>query len=74
MVVLMPHPRGATTTGPDVTHPPTIFQNLGGGAVGGGGGPAGGRGGGFLLGSGEEFWPGVMGPSSQGDQWSVLID
>ena len=22
---------GATTTGPDATHPPTIFQNLGGG-------------------------------------------
>ena len=30
---------GGTTTGPDATHPPTIFQNLGGG-------PAGGRGGG----------------------------
>ena len=27
---------GATTTGPDATHPPTIFQNLGGGVVVGG--------------------------------------
>ena len=58
-----------TTTGPDATHPPTIFQNSGGGVqlgvgggvflpgVGGGGFPAGGQGGG---------WPGVMGVSSQG--------
>ena len=30
-------PGGATTTGPDATHPPTIFQNLGGGRGGGGG-------------------------------------
>ena len=27
---------GATTTGPDATHPPTIFQNPGGGGWGGG--------------------------------------
>ena len=39
---------GATTTGPDATHPPTTFQNLGGGV------PAGGRGGGV-------FRPGVGG-------------
>ena len=47
--------RGGATTGPDATHPPTIFQNLGGGVqlgVGGGvfqpgvgGGLAGGQGG-----------------------------
>ena len=44
---------GATTTGPDATHPPTIFQNSGGGQWGGGvqpgvggGVPPGGRGGG----------------------------
>ena len=36
---------GVTTTGPDATHPPTIFQNSGGGGELGGG-PAGGRGGG----------------------------
>ena len=38
---------GATTTGPDATHPPAICQNLGGGVAGGGGGVlADGRGGG----------------------------
>ena len=68
---------GATTSGPDATHPPTIFQNLGGGAVGGGGsswgsgGGAGscrGRGGGvFLPGvGGGGSGPGVRGASSQG--------
>ena len=31
---------GATTTGPDVTHPPTMFQNSGGGGGGAGGGVA----------------------------------
>ena len=31
---------GVTTTGPDATHPPTIFQNWGGGGGGGGGGGA----------------------------------
>ena len=66
--------RGATTTGPDATRPPAIFQNSGGGAVGGGVQP--GVGGGFLLGSegggvflpgaGGGVWPGVMGVSSQG--------
>ena len=60
---------GATTTGPDATHPPAICQNSGGGGGGGGswggvqpgvggGGQAGGRGGGG--------WPGVRGESSQG--------
>ena len=58
---------GATTTGLDATHPPTIFQNLGGagGAVGGGssrgsgGVPPGGRGGsgrGSGGGSGRGSW------------------
>ena len=42
---------GATTTGPDATHPPTIFQNLGGGRGSWGGG-------GFL--------PGVGGGSGRG--------
>ena len=38
---------GVTTTGPDAAHPPTIFQNLGGGGqLGGGGGSSRGRGGG----------------------------
>ena len=36
---------GVTTNGPDATHPPTIFQNSGGGGAVGVGGPAGGRGG-----------------------------
>ena len=42
-------PGGANTTGPDATHPPTIFQNLGGGVqpgVGGGSGRGSGGGGG----------------------------
>ena len=61
---------GATTTGPDATHPPTIFENLGGGGgsqpgVGGGGVPPGGRGG-VWQGVGGGVWPGVMGASSQG--------
>ena len=44
---------GATTTGPDATHPPAICQNSGGG-----GGGAGGRsGGGQLGGVGGGFWP-----------------
>ena len=65
---------GVTTTGPDATHPPTIFQNSGGGELGGGssrgsgggGVPPGGRGGVFFPGSGGGVWPGVMGVSSQG--------
>ena len=45
---------GATTTGPDATHPPTIFQNLGGGGCscrgsGGGGVWPGVRGGGVRV-------------------------
>ena len=55
-----PRHGGVTTTGPDATHPPTIFQNSGGGGelggvqpgVGGGGVPPGGRGGGSCRGSG----------------------
>ena len=68
---------GTTTTGPDATHLPTIFQNLGGGGSWGGGlagdpgeggaVPAGGRGGGvFLPGVGGGVWPGVMGASNHG--------
>ena len=50
---------GATTTSPDVTHPRTIFQNLGGGVQPGVGGvPAGGRGG---------VWPGVRGRPARGE-------
>ena len=60
---------GATTTGPDATHPPAICQNSGGGVGGGGGswgggssrgsgggGQAGGRGGGVGQGSGGSFF------------------
>ena len=49
---------GATTTGPDATHPPTIFQNLGGGRGSWGGG-------GFLPGVGG-VWPGVRGGGGGG--------
>ena len=61
---------GATRTGPDATHPPTIFQNLGGGRVGGvqpgiGGGGGGcscrGSGGGGLAGVQGGVQPGVTG-------------
>ena len=57
---------GGTTTGPDATHPPTIFQNLGRGSWGGGG-PAGDPGGGgmFLPGIGG-VWPGVGGRPARG--------
>ena len=41
---------GVITTGPDATHPPTIFQNSGGGGGGGGGG---GQLGGVQLGVGR---------------------
>ena len=69
-------PGGATTTGPDATHPPTIFQTSGGGGGCWGGGSRWGSGGGVFLpgvggggcscrGSGG-VWPGVMGASSQG--------
>ena len=44
---------GVTTTGPDATHPPTIFQNSGGGGGGGGGVQPGVGGGGSSRGSGE---------------------
>ena len=61
---------GATTTGPDATHPPTIFQNLGGGgAVGGEGGSSGGVGGGLAGGPGGGGvlqWVGGGGGSSRG--------
>ena len=50
---------GATTTGPDATYPPAIFQNSGGGGAELGGGPAGGRGG-SGWGSGGVL-PGVWG-------------
>ena len=58
---------GATTTGPDATHPSTIFQNSGGGVQPGvgGGGSSQGSGGGSCQGSGR-VWPGVVGASSQG--------
>ena len=49
---------GATTTGPDATHSPTIFQNWGGGGRLGGG-PAGGCGG--LAGGHGGVQPGVTG-------------
>ena len=50
-------PTGATTTGPDATHPPAICQNSGGGHLGGGssrgsGGVKPGVGGGVLPGVG----------------------
>ena len=44
--------RGATTSGPDATHPPTIFQNPGGGGGQLGGGSSRGLGGGSCRGSG----------------------
>ena len=47
------HTGGATTTGPDATHPSTIFQNLGGGPAGGQeGGSCWGSGGGVARGQG----------------------
>ena len=52
---------GATTTGPDATHPPTIFQNLGGGGGQLGGGPSGVRGGGVPPGGQGGVWPGGYG-------------
>ena len=45
-------PGGATTTGPDATHPPAICQNLGWGGVGAGGG------GGHIQGPGPVAPPG----------------
>ena len=67
---------GATTTGPDATHPQLSFKPRGGGGGGAvGGGSRWGSGGVFLpgvrgggcscRGSGG-VWPGVMGASSQG--------
>ena len=54
---------GVTTTGPDATHPPTIFQNSGGG----GGGVQPGVGGGVQPGvGGGVFLPGVEGGSGRG--------
>ena len=56
------YPGGATTTGPDATHPPAIRQNSGGG--GGGGGQ------GVVLGGGQlgGVWEGILavGGVSQG--------
>ena len=65
---------GVTTTSPDATHPPPIFQNSGGGGqlvgvqpgVGGGVFLPGVGGGVFLPGVGGGVRPGVMGVSSQG--------
>ena len=61
---------GATTTGPDATHPPTIFQNLGGGGgegqLGGRGVPPGGWGGVWPGVRGGGVWQGVGGGSSRG--------
>ena len=58
--VPLPRHGGATTTGPDATHPPTIYQNLGGGQFRGG--PARGWGGGCSYrGSGGVFLHGVGG-------------
>ena len=56
----LPH-GGATTTGPDATHPPTIFQNLRGGGAVGGGSNRGSGGGECLPGVGGGVWPGVWG-------------
>ena len=63
---------GATTTGPDATHPPSYLSKLvGGGQLGGG--PAGGRGGGVLpgVGGGGVFVPGVGGGGLAGGQRGV---
>ena len=55
-----PYHGGATTTGPDATHPPTICQNSGGGGGGVLGGSAGGcRGGILAVGGGFSRWGGL---------------
>ena len=71
---------GATTTGPDATHPPTIFQNSGGGEVGGGVQPGvgggvppgvGGVGSSRGRGGGGVFLPGVGGGGLAGGHGGV---
>ena len=52
---------GATTNGPDATHPPNIFQNSGRGGGGGGGGGQLGVGGGGWPGGQGGVQPGVRG-------------
>ena len=74
---------GATTTVPDATHPPTIFQNFGGGAVGGGvqlgvgagGGvvPAGGQGGGVPTGGQGGSGRGSGGRPAKGEGGGVRL-
>ena len=64
---------GATTTGPDATHPPTIFQNLGGGEgqLGGRGVPPGGGEGSGRGSGGGGVWQGVGGGGLAGGHGGI---